>query len=182
MFMKISDTSDQSALCINCLGRGIPRRCRVANEYLPHIFNGASSSNRMGCDKNISRDLRHSPRISPSESCTFLPGLAPRTVNKTQKQYYWMLFFFNIFEAVIMRVKLAPQKRSGLSAKRKRNLGRHRRSPSNSRDMMLSMFNLSLSAIVSRVFATGASSADDFDDTVKILEQKKKTAQMYRQL
>lgn len=47
---------------------------------LPHIFNGASSSKSMGCDKNISLDFKHKPRISPSDNCTFFPGLAPRTV------------------------------------------------------------------------------------------------------
>lgn len=49
------------------------------NYYSPQIFNGASSSNKIGWDRNISRDLRHSPRISPSVSWTFLPGRAPRT-------------------------------------------------------------------------------------------------------
>lgn len=52
--------------------------CHSGN--LPHIFNGASSSSSMGCDRKISLDFRHRPRISPSDSCTFLPGLAPRTV------------------------------------------------------------------------------------------------------
>ena len=47
---------------------------------LPHIFKGASSSRRMGCDRKISRDLRQSPLISPSVNWTFLPGRAPRTV------------------------------------------------------------------------------------------------------
>lgn len=55
-------------------------------KYSPHIFNGASSSSSMGCDKNISLDLRHNPLISPSESCTFLPGLAPRTVENNKKE------------------------------------------------------------------------------------------------
>lgn len=47
---------------------------------LPHILSGASSSNRIGCDKKISRDFKQSPFISPSVNCTFFPGLAPRTI------------------------------------------------------------------------------------------------------
>lgn len=45
----------------------------------------------MGCDKNISLDLRHNPLISPSDNCTFLPGLAPRTVenNTLENQSTW---------------------------------------------------------------------------------------------
>lgn len=46
---------------------------------LPQIFRGASSSRRMGWLRKISLDLRHSPRISFSASCTFLPGLDPFT-------------------------------------------------------------------------------------------------------
>lgn len=34
----------------------------------PQIFSGASNSNRIGCDKNISRDLRHRFRMSTSLS------------------------------------------------------------------------------------------------------------------
>ena len=49
------------------------------NMYLPHILSGASSSSNIGCDKNISRDFKHNPRISDSVSCTFFPGLEPRT-------------------------------------------------------------------------------------------------------
>jgi hypothetical protein len=33
----------------------------------------------MGCERKISRDFRHKPRISDSVSCTFFPGLDPRT-------------------------------------------------------------------------------------------------------
>lgn len=40
---------------------------------LPHILSGASSSSNIGCDKNISRDFKHNPRISDSVSCTFFP-------------------------------------------------------------------------------------------------------------
>lgn len=47
--------------------------------YLPQIFSGASNSRRIGCDRNISRDFKHKPRISASVSWTFLPGRAPRT-------------------------------------------------------------------------------------------------------
>jgi len=39
----------------------------------------------MGCDRKISLDLRHRPLISPSDSWTFLPGLAPRTVEQLQQ-------------------------------------------------------------------------------------------------
>ena len=45
----------------------------------PHILRGASNSSRMGWLRNISLDFTHKPRISPSESCTFFPGLDPRT-------------------------------------------------------------------------------------------------------
>lgn len=51
-----------------------------ANLYLPQILSGASNSRRIGCDRKISRDFRHNPRISASVSWTFLPGRAPRTV------------------------------------------------------------------------------------------------------
>lgn len=47
---------------------------------LPQIFKGASNSKRIGCDRNISRDFKQRPRISPSDSCTCFPGRAPRTV------------------------------------------------------------------------------------------------------
>lgn len=57
-------------------------------KYSPHIFNGASSSKSMGCDKKISLDLRHRPLISPSDSWTFLPGLAPRTVEQLHNNCY----------------------------------------------------------------------------------------------
>lgn len=46
---------------------------------LPQILSGASNSSRIGWDKNISLDFKHSPRISFSVNCTFLPGRAPRT-------------------------------------------------------------------------------------------------------
>lgn len=56
------------------------RNCtKIIFSNLPHILSGASSSNRIGCDKKISRDFRQSPLISPSVNCTFFPGLAPRT-------------------------------------------------------------------------------------------------------
>jgi len=42
----------------------------------------------MGCDKKISLDLRHRPLISPSDSWTFLPGLAPRTVEQLHNNCY----------------------------------------------------------------------------------------------
>lgn len=48
---------------------------------LPQIFNGASNSRRIGCDRKISRDFRHRPRISFSDNWTFFPGRAPRTGN-----------------------------------------------------------------------------------------------------
>lgn len=47
--------------------------------YSPQILSGASSSRRIGWLKKISRDFKHSPRISASVSCTFFPGLEPRT-------------------------------------------------------------------------------------------------------
>lgn len=57
--------------------------------YSPQIFNGASSSRSIGCDKNISRDFKQRPRISPSDNWTFLPGLAPRTkINVNEKKSY----------------------------------------------------------------------------------------------
>lgn len=54
---------------------------QVTQRLLPQIFNGASNSSRMGCERNISRDFMHRPLISFSVSCTFLPGFEPRTAN-----------------------------------------------------------------------------------------------------
>ncbi len=48
---------------------------------LPQILSGASNSRSIGCERKISLDLRHRPRISFSVSCTFLPGRDPRTRN-----------------------------------------------------------------------------------------------------
>jgi hypothetical protein len=45
----------------------------------PQILSGASSSSRTGCDRKISRDLRHRPRTSASVICTGFPGRHPRT-------------------------------------------------------------------------------------------------------
>lgn len=52
----------------------------------PQIFNGASNSRRMGCDKNISRHFKHRFRISVSVNWTFFPGRDPRTVDKRKKK------------------------------------------------------------------------------------------------
>lgn len=65
--------------------------------YLPQIFSGASNSNNMGCDKNISRDLRHRFRISTSLSCTFFPGLAPRTKKSMRNTFENFINLFNLF-------------------------------------------------------------------------------------
>lgn len=51
--------------------------------YIPHILSGASSSNKMGCCRKISLDFKHNPRTSCSDIDTDLPGLHPRTKNKT---------------------------------------------------------------------------------------------------
>lgn len=51
----------------------------ICNRFLPQIFKGASNSRRIGWDRNISLDLMQRPRISFSDSWTFLPGRAPRT-------------------------------------------------------------------------------------------------------
>lgn len=53
----------------------------------PQIFSGASNSSRIGCDKNISRDLRHRFRMSTSLSWTFFPGLAPRTAKLRREKH-----------------------------------------------------------------------------------------------
>lgn len=59
------------------------KKIYVYVEYnIPHIFSGASNSKSIGCDRNISRDFKHSPRISASVNWTFLPGLDPRTRSK----------------------------------------------------------------------------------------------------
>lgn len=68
---------------------------------LPHIFNGASSSNKIGWLRKISLDFKHNPLISDSVNCTFFPGLDPRTENReihfnvwTSSKviiYYWIL-------------------------------------------------------------------------------------------
>lgn len=52
----------------------------------PQILRGASNSKRMGWLRKISRDLRHSPRISLSVSCTFLPGREPLTARRNVDQ------------------------------------------------------------------------------------------------
>lgn len=59
---------------------------QTKKENLPQIFNGASSSNRIGWDRNISLDFRHRFLISASVSWTFLPGLPPRTNEHTKDQ------------------------------------------------------------------------------------------------
>lgn len=46
---------------------------------LPQMLNGASSSNKIGCCKNISRDFRHKPRTSCSVIWTDFPGRHFRT-------------------------------------------------------------------------------------------------------
>jgi hypothetical protein len=48
-------------------------------EILPQIFNGASSSSKIGWLRKISRDFKHKPRTSFSLKWTLLFGLAPRT-------------------------------------------------------------------------------------------------------
>lgn len=53
-----------------------------SSKYSPQILSGASNSSNIGCDKNISRDFKHSPLISISVNCTFIPGFSPRTENK----------------------------------------------------------------------------------------------------
>jgi hypothetical protein len=40
----------------------------------------------MGCDKKISLDFKHNPRISDSVSCTFFPGREPRTKMKAMNE------------------------------------------------------------------------------------------------
>ena len=53
--------------------------------YSPHIFNGASSSSRIGCWRKSSLDLRQSPRTSASVIWTVLPGLLPLTAMKNSR-------------------------------------------------------------------------------------------------
>ncbi len=61
--------------------------------HVPHIFRGASSSSSIGWLRKISLDFRHSPLISVSVSCTFLPGFEPRTeTNRTRKMQYNFLW------------------------------------------------------------------------------------------
>ena len=47
--------------------------------FLPQIFKGASSSKRIGCCRNISRDFRQSPLTSFSVIWTVFPGRLPLT-------------------------------------------------------------------------------------------------------
>lgn len=51
----------------------------------PHIFKGASSSNKIGWLRKISLDFKQRPRISPSVNCTFFPGREPRTESYNNK-------------------------------------------------------------------------------------------------
>lgn len=50
------------------LYRNKQSRNLINTEYVPQIFKGASNSSRIGCERNISRDFKQSPRISPSVS------------------------------------------------------------------------------------------------------------------
>lgn len=62
---KVEESVTQDTFKVNTVICVLTHRV-VFNLYLPQIFNGASSSSNIGCDKNISRDLRHSPLISVS--------------------------------------------------------------------------------------------------------------------
>ena len=66
--------SNPNLLCIRTPGKLV----------LPQIFRGASSSKRMGCCRNISRDFKHNPLTSFSVICTVLPGRLPLTAKKIQ--------------------------------------------------------------------------------------------------
>jgi len=124
------------------------RRVKTSSslKYSPHIFNGASSSNSMGCDRKISLDLRHRPLISPSDSWTFLPGLAPRTVEQLHNNCYkrdrHRSQGLTEIDTQWRKRTAEPRSRHGL--------------PSKSLDIMLSMFNLSLSVIFSACAAYGS--------------------------
>ena len=98
--------------------------------YSPQILSGASSSRRIGWLKNISRDFRHSPLISASVSCTFFPGLEPRTERQ------------EIF-----------QNRTNFRFEYRTNLNRGNQ-PSKSRAIMLSTLSFSPSAITYKVSST----------------------------
>jgi len=69
-------------------GRCIDREYRLEAKFnqnlnktrkIPQIFNGASNSSKIGCERKISRALMQRTRISFSVICTVLPGLQPRT-------------------------------------------------------------------------------------------------------
>ena len=111
--------------------------CKIF-QNLPQIFNGASSSSKMGCDKNISLDLRHNPLISFSESCTFFPGREPRTENKI------VIFDFTYEGYKIISHNIFLEEGPKLTYK-----GLYYNIPSRSRAIILSIFNLSVSVIVS---------------------------------
>lgn len=95
---------------------------------LPQIFNGASNSRRMGCERNISLDLMQRLRISCSASCTAFPGRAPRTVTLEHRR-----MDYNRGNSPLGFAFLAKSTMKSL--------------PSSNRDMILSTFNLSPSAI-----------------------------------
>ena len=61
--------------------KGIKRSMKNCRN-LPQIFNGASSSSRMGCCRNISLDFKQSPRTSASVIWTDFPGRHPLTYRK----------------------------------------------------------------------------------------------------
>lgn len=50
--------------------------------HVPHIFNGASNSSKMGCVRKMSLDFKHSPRTSFSVSWTVFMVREPRTVSE----------------------------------------------------------------------------------------------------
>lgn len=66
----------------------ITDKAECSIHYIPHIFKGASNSNKIDWLRKISRDLRHRPLTSPSVSWTFFPGLHPRTVRMLHSAHY----------------------------------------------------------------------------------------------
>lgn len=106
---------------------------------LPHIFNGTSSSRSMGCDINISLDFRHRIRISPSDKCTLLSSLASRTVGNYIKNHSP-----SYTELTSRPGRETPKGKTPNSAAISIATDYTRwLLPSNSLDMMSSMFNLS---------------------------------------
>lgn len=118
--------------------KSICQNTQTKIDRLPQIFNGASSSSRIGWLRKISLDLLHKLLISFSVNCTFLPGLDPRT--EEGRGFFWFVSLARNEHCLINSQSMMDRlvRKHQRCAKQKK-----RDRPSSSRDMMESMFNIS---------------------------------------